>query len=90
MGLSREDVRRQGVPIPVADYLAESAEEEVVMYADKFHSKTRPPVFVSAASYAAAVRRFGEGKARRFAAMVETFGEPDLEQFAATYGYAVV
>jgi uncharacterized protein len=90
MGLSREDVRRQGLPIPVEDYLAESGEEEVLMYADKFHSKTAPPVFVSTATYAAGVRRFGEDKVTRFTSMVERFGEPDLEPFAAKYGYAVV
>ena len=45
MGLSREDVRRQGLPVPAADYLAVSAEEQLVIYADKFHSKTSPPVF---------------------------------------------
>src|SRR5215813_12177153 len=50
-GLSRDDVLRQKLPLPVDDYLAESAEEKVVMYADKFHSKTTPPVFVTAASY---------------------------------------
>ena len=90
MGLSREDVRQQGLPIPVDDYLAESGEEKLVMYADKFHSKTDPPVLVTAASCAATIRRFGEDKASNFESMLERFGEPDLSPFMHTYGYASV
>lgn len=90
VGLSRDDVLEQALPLPVDDYLAESAEEEIVMYADKFHSKTDPPMFVTAASYAVSVRRFGEDKALRFASMVERFGEPDLGALADAYGHAVV
>jgi uncharacterized protein len=91
VGLTRDDVLRQHLPIPVDDYLAVSNEEALVMYADKFHSKTSPPVFVTAASYAANVRRFfGEDKAVKFASMVERFGEPDFEPLMDTYGHALV
>jgi uncharacterized protein len=86
MGLSREDVRRQGLPLPAGDYLAESGEEQLVMYADKFHTKTDPPVFVTAAAYAVSIRRFGEDKAATFAAMRERFGEPDLTPFTGRPG----
>ncbi|MGH3377313.1 MAG: HD domain-containing protein [Actinoallomurus sp.] len=88
MGISRDDVREQGLPLPVADYLAESGEERLVMYADKFHSKTEPPTFVSATTYAAQVRRFGEDKAAAFLALREHFGTPDLTPFRAAYGHA--
>ncbi|GAA5194369.1 HD domain-containing protein [Rugosimonospora acidiphila] len=90
VGISREDVLRQGLPLPAGDYLAETDEERLVMYADKFHSKTIPPVFVSAASYAAGVRRFGEDKVARFAAMVDEFGEPDLSGLSRRYRHPVV
>jgi uncharacterized protein len=86
MGLSREDVRRQGLPLPAGDYLAESGEEQLVMYADKFHSKTDPPALVTAAAYAASIRRFGEDKAATFAAMRGRFGEPDLTPFTGRPG----
>ncbi len=86
MGLSREDVRSQGLPLPVGDYLAESGEEQLVMYADKFHSKTDPPAFVTAAAYAVSIRRFGQDKAAAFAAMRERFGEPDLTPFTGRPG----
>ncbi|WP_349876849.1 phosphohydrolase [Micromonospora sp. HUAS YX12] len=90
VGISRADVRRQGLPIPAADYTAVTAEEHLVMYADKFHSKTTPPSFVSAASYAVAVGRFGADKVDRFAALVERFGEPDLPMLAARYRQPIV
>jgi uncharacterized protein len=89
VGITRDDVRRQGLPIPSGDYLAESGEERLVMYADKFHSKTSPPTFVTADSYAADVGRFGEDKVARFRSMREEFGEPDLRTLIATYGHAV-
>ncbi|MEV8374190.1 HDIG domain-containing metalloprotein [Kribbella sp. NPDC056861] len=78
VGLTREDIALQGLPIPPGDYLAETVEEELVMYADKFHSKSNPPRFVTAAAYQAAVLRFGAGKAARFAELVARYGEPDL------------
>jgi uncharacterized protein len=90
VGISREDVLRQGLPLPPADYHAESAEEELVMFADKFHSKTDPPRFVTADAYAAHVRRYGEDKAETFASMCAAFGVPDLRPLAAAYGHEIV
>ncbi|WP_182887023.1 HD domain-containing protein [Microbispora sp. H10885] len=90
VGISREDVLRQGLPLPPRDYLAESAEEELVMFADKFHSKTVPPRFVTADAYAAHVRRYGEDKAEVFASMRAVFGVPDLGPLAVAYGHEIV
>jgi uncharacterized protein len=89
VGLSRDDVLSQGLPLPPADYLAETGEEELVMYADKFHSKTAPPAFITAASYAAGIQRFGEAKAMAFEAMWQRFGEPNLSPFINKYGHAL-
>lgn len=89
VGLSRADVQAQGLPIPPADYLAESTEEELVMYADKFHSKSTPPRFVTSAAYEASVRRFGPDKAERFTLMVKRWGEPDLGPFARAHGMPI-
>ncbi|MGC4878176.1 HD domain-containing protein [Micromonospora sp. DT43] len=90
VGLTREDVLHQGLPLPVRDYTADTLEEQLVMYADKFHSKTTPPTFVTASSYAASVRRFGDDKVDRFAAMVEMFGEPDLLPLSRRYQHPMV
>ena len=89
MGLSRDDILRQGLPLPPGDYLAETGEESLVMYADKFHAKTTPPALLTAGAYAASVRRFGEDKAAAFQSMREAFGEPDLAPFGSAYGHHV-
>ena len=85
VGLTREDVLRQGLPLPAADYVAETGEETLVMYADKFHSKTTPPAFLTADAYAASVRRFGEDKVAAFKSMRAMLGDPDLAPFTTAY-----
>ncbi|SHN43429.1 HD domain-containing protein [Cryptosporangium aurantiacum] len=77
-GLTRGDVIVQRLPIPVADYLPATEEEELVMYADKFHSKTTPPVFLTPEDCLTGLRRFGPDKAERFTALRTKFGDPDL------------
>jgi uncharacterized protein len=77
VGITRADVIRQGLPIPPEDYVAVSEEERLVMYADKFHSKSSPDRFLTAAEYRRAVARFGEDKVALFDAMVARYGEPD-------------
>lgn len=78
VGLTRTDIAEQQLPIPPGDYLADTVEEELVMYADKFHSKSSPPAFVTAAAYQTSVLRFGAAKAARFADLVDRYGEPEL------------
>ncbi|MCX4623663.1 HD domain-containing protein [Streptomyces albogriseolus] len=78
VGLTRQDVVSQNLPVPPADYLAETAEERLVMYADKFHSKSHPGRFLSPDAYADHVRRFGEQKVTAFRALRDEFGDPDL------------
>jgi uncharacterized protein len=90
VGLTRDDIVGQGLPLPPVDLMAETDEERLVMYADKFHSKTTPPVFVTAAAYAAQVRRFGAGPAGRFADMRAAYGEPDLTALSLRYGHPTV
>jgi uncharacterized protein len=90
VGITRDDILRQGLPLPPADYLAETAEERLVMYADKFHSKTNPPRFVTAGAYLADVGKFGAGKAAVFTAMVAEYGEPALTAMAAAHGHTLV
>ncbi|WP_331757225.1 HD domain-containing protein (plasmid) [Streptomyces sp. NBC_01544] len=89
VGLTKQDVERQCLPLPPADYLAVTAEEQLVMYADKFHSKTTPPKFVTADSYATYVNRFGDDKVAAFHALRKTFGTPDLAELAAAHQHAL-
>lgn len=41
-GITREEIERQKLPLPLADYVPETLEEQVVCYADKFFSKSHP------------------------------------------------
>ena len=89
VGITRDDVIRQELPLPPADYVAETPEELLVMYADKFHTKAEPPSFLTAATYAAYVRRFGPDKVAAFEEMRLRFGEPDLGPLSAAFGQPV-
>ncbi|MCM3300784.1 HD domain-containing protein [Streptomyces pseudogriseolus] len=86
VGLTRQDVVRQNLPVPPADYLAETPEERLVMYADKFHSKSHPDRFLSPDEYASHVRRFGEDKVTAFQALRDEFGDPDLTRLTPEVG----
>jgi uncharacterized protein len=90
VGISRQDVLEQRLPIPVADYLPETAEERLVTYADTFHTKSRPPTFVTAEAYRRELAaRFGAAKGQAFDALREEFGTPDVDALAAEYGQPV-
>ncbi|MFD7614615.1 HD domain-containing protein [Streptomyces sp. NPDC059828] len=89
VGLTKADIEAQGLPLPPGDYTAVTVEERLVMYADKFHSKTTPPRFITADSYGAYLGRFGQDKVLAFQSMRGTFGEPVLAGLAAAHGHAI-
>ena len=80
VGLTRHDIETRRLPLPPDDYLAVTAEERLVMYADKFHTKSRPSVFLTPDEYAAHVRRFGGEKVTAFETLRTEFGDPDLDR----------
>ena len=89
MGISAKDVQDNKLPMPIADYSAETEEERLVMYADKFHSKY-PSHFNSGEWYAKYVRdKFGDAKGRRFETMLLRYGEPPIEAIAQMHGQSV-
>ncbi len=89
VGLTREDIEAGALPIPAADYLAQTVEERLVMYADKFHSKSRPDSFWTATAYRDQLRRFGAAKVTLFDAFVTEFGVPDLPTLAARHAMRI-
>lgn len=85
VGLSKEDVIRQALPIPPVDYMPMTDEERLVMYADKFHSKKklRELAFNSFEFYETLLReRFGEESVERWHDLARTFGTPELTALA--------
>jgi uncharacterized protein len=86
VGLTRADIETQRLPLPPGDYVARTDEERLVMYADKFHSKSRGGRFHTADGYARLVTRFGPGKDEDFASLRAQFGEPDVAALSAEFG----
>lgn len=90
VGISAKEVEEQKLPLPKRDYIADTYEEKIVMYADKFHSKTNPPTFNSADWYENYLRnKFGDIKADKFASFIKEFGNPDLSALQAKYDHAL-
>lgn len=90
VGITKEDVEEQNLPIPARDYVAETAEERLVMYADKFHSKQQPPTFNSATWYRNyLLAKFGEHKAQTFDELVNEFGVPHMQPLIDEYGHGL-
>lgn len=86
VGITAEDVKQQNLPLPERDYVAETAEERIVMYADKFHSKSAPPTFNSPEWFREHLEKFGADKISSFDELVDEFGIPDLKPLMARYG----
>lgn len=88
VGIRKADIIDQRLPLPHMDFTADSLEEQLVMYADKFHSKT--PRFNTTESYAKFIAGYGRDKVATFMDMVDTFGKPDIELLAQEYGHPIV
>lgn len=93
VGLTAQDVIEQGLPIPPADYTARTLEEQLIMYADKFHTKNRPPIeppyFCSFDWYRRSLPQFGADKAPKFDRLAELFGKPDLIAPSEHFGHTI-
>lgn len=87
VGLYKEDVINDKLPLPVRDYLAETQEERLIMYADKFHSKD--PCFNTFSWYSSYVSRFGEKKVQGFKTLSNEFGIPNLSYLIKKYNMRV-
>ena len=87
VGLTRRAIIARNLPLPHQDYLADTPEEALVMYADKFHSKSNPPHFNTFNTYRAYVAQFDPENPTKFDALADQFGHPDLAPLAAKYGH---
>ena len=65
-GLTAEDIRKQGLPLPVQDFLPETAEEKLICLADKFFSKSGDLQEKPFARVRASQAKFGADALRRF------------------------
>lgn len=76
VGISREDVIRNVLPLPKYDMLPLSTEEEIICYADKFFSKKpgRLNVPKSPEKIVKNLRKYGENKVAIFEGFINKYG----------------
>ena len=72
-GLTAWDIEQQQLPLPHEDFMPEVLEEQVVCYADKFSSKTRPGSERTVVEAMRALEKFGWDGIRRFQKWVDMF-----------------
>ena len=65
-GITKEQIERQSLPLPLADYIPETLEEQVVCYADKFYSKSKPDRQMTVEQTAQSLAKFGQEGVDKF------------------------
>lgn len=93
VGLTREGILKYKLPLPPRDFIPETAEERLVTYADKLHSKAiliNDPHdilgwFNTPQTYLEHARKFGEDNAAKFAQLTKNYGIPNLRELADKY-----
>lgn len=89
-GISLRQIIERNLPLPHADYLAETDEEKLIMYADKFHSKHGGEgVFNTHSWYKQYASQFGEETSLSFTELTDLFGIPNLTKIHEKYGHRV-
>ena len=82
-GLTAENIREQGLPLPERDFRPETLEEQLICYADKFYSKSHPDRERTVMQTAKSLEKFGHKGVEVFfewARMFENFvPEPDKQ-----------
>ena len=77
VGITREDIRRQRLPLPDRDMRPLSIEEKIIGYADKFYSKTGKEAgkAITISNILANLASYGEDKVVRFKEWMTMFGD---------------
>lgn len=75
MGIPMEQVIRDDLNIPLADYLPVSLEEKIICYADKFYSKSHLERELTIEQVRAKLWRYGHDAILRWDALVKMMGE---------------
>ncbi len=65
-GITRQQIERQQLPLPLADYIPETLEEQLVCYADKFYSKSRPDRVLTVEETTRSLEKFGHEGVEKF------------------------
>lgn len=97
MGLTKQHIIEHHLPLPPRDFIAETPEEWLIMYADKLHTKSivagQPPDtlgwFNAPETYMVHARGFGEENGLRFQSLIKQYGTPNLVKLSKKYGQEI-
>lgn len=93
VGITKAECIQQNLPLEPQDYLPETVEQEIVLLADKFHTKSVPPRFVSVHTARARVEKFSPENIARWDKLVACYGVPcesDIAKLAAHYSMEIM
>ena len=76
VGLTREGIKEQGLPLPDRDMIPQTPEEEIVAMADLFFSKSRKPIHKekNLSQIKKGLIKFGENKIEKFNIWLKKYG----------------
>ncbi|MCL2878185.1 MAG: HDIG domain-containing protein [Acidobacteria bacterium] len=72
-GLTKKEIAAQRLPLPNADFMPVSMEEQLICFADCFFSKTKPGKEKSVGAIRRKMEKFGRRPQKQFAAWCEIF-----------------
>lgn len=83
VGITKQDIQIQNLDLPLNNFVPITTEEELIVYADKFHPKT--PRFITFEQTIDNLRVFGWRHAGTLAQYKAKFGLPNLNQLKEKY-----
>lgn len=89
VGITKNEVIKAKLNLPPADYTAQTTEERLVMYADKFHSKF-PLRFETFEAAEKEIAAYGGDNLSRLESLTKEFGKPDVSSLAKRHSQPVV
>ena len=72
-GLTKAQILRQQLPLPAEDFVPVELEEQLVCYADKFFSKSRPDRVLTVVEAAQSLEKFGPEGVEKFLGWAKMF-----------------
>lgn len=82
-GLTKEDIEREKMDIEIKDYIPVTLEEEILCFADKFHTKY--PSFNTFEEQTQRLEKFDPNRRIKMEIFKKKFGLPDFTQLKKQY-----
>jgi len=82
-GITTEDIKRERLNLELKDYIPVSIEEEIVNFADKFHTKS--PSFVTYDQAVEKLSKFDPSRKTKMETLRKKYGLPDLDLIIKNY-----